>query len=117
MSASPSLAGANVVPRGAELQAGLPALGAGLRLGGAEIAVAAAVGAATVEVIRRPEVAILSTGDELVDVGATLSAYVAGLRGTDLPVFTVDVDVHDVPADVAQAAYLVLLEAAILAGA
>ena len=60
--------GENVVPAGAEAKAGDLIVPAGRRLGVTEIAAAAACGAAEVEVWTRPRVAILSTGDELVDV-------------------------------------------------
>ena len=46
-------------------RAGEPLLKAGTRLGAAEIAVLAACQCPTVEVVRRPTVAIFSTGDEL----------------------------------------------------
>lgn len=59
-------AGQNIVPRGSEAQAGKMALAAGTRLGFAELAVAAQVGAAKVECYKKPSVAILSTGDEVV---------------------------------------------------
>lgn len=61
-------AGENVVPAGAEAQAGQELLPRGVRLGAAQIALAAAAGKASVKVYRRPKVAILSTGDELVEV-------------------------------------------------
>jgi len=60
--------GENVVPSGSEAQAGMELLPRGTRLGPAQIALAAAAGAARVKVFARPRVAILSTGDELVDV-------------------------------------------------
>lgn len=60
--------GQNIVPRGAEMRQGEVALAAGTVLGASEIASAAAIGAARVEVYRRPRVAILATGDELVDL-------------------------------------------------
>ncbi|HEY6445919.1 MAG TPA: gephyrin-like molybdotransferase Glp [Acidobacteriaceae bacterium] len=62
--------GENVVPAGAEAKAGDVVVPAGRRLGAAEIAAVAACGAAEVAVFARPRVAILSTGDELVEVGA-----------------------------------------------
>lgn len=62
--------GQNIVPRGSEARAGEKLLSAGQRLGYAEMALAAQVGAAQVEVFRRPRVAILSTGDEVVAIGA-----------------------------------------------
>jgi len=63
--------GQNIVPRGAELAAGAEAMSAGIRLGAAEIAVAASVGAGDLSVYRRPRVAILATGDELVELRET----------------------------------------------
>lgn len=63
--------GENIVPQSAEAHAGDTLLQAGTRLGAAEIALAASVGAAQVHVYPRPVVAILSTGDELVEVGTT----------------------------------------------
>lgn len=61
-------AGRNVRPRGEDLQIGALAVGAGEVLGPAQIGVLASVGAATVKVHRRPRIAVLSSGDELVDV-------------------------------------------------
>jgi len=60
--------GENVVPSGAEAHAGQELLPRGARLGSAQIALAAAAGKASVKVYRKPKVAILSTGDELVEV-------------------------------------------------
>ena len=56
---------------GAEARVGEVVVQSGTRLGYAELAVAAEVGHAQLEVTRRPLVAILSTGDELVGLGAT----------------------------------------------
>ncbi|MCX7603158.1 MAG: molybdopterin molybdotransferase MoeA [Bryobacteraceae bacterium] len=64
-------AGANISPRGSSLAAGSPALEAGTRLTPASVALLAAVGAARVPVYARPRVAILPTGDELVEVDET----------------------------------------------
>ncbi len=61
-------AGENIVPLGAEARAGDVIVPAGVRLGAAQIAAAAACGYAEVEVFRRPRVMILTTGDELVAV-------------------------------------------------
>jgi molybdopterin molybdotransferase len=61
-------AGENIVPAGAEARAGQELLPIGARLGSAQIALAAAAGKASVKVYRKPKVAILSTGDELVEV-------------------------------------------------
>ncbi len=64
-------AGDNVVPQGAEARQGAVLLPAGTRLNAHGIAVAAACGYARVKVYKRLRVAILSTGDELVDIADT----------------------------------------------
>lgn len=61
-------AGENIVPAGAEAKRNDTIIPVGRRLGPAEIAAAAACGAATVRVFGRPSVAIVATGDELVEV-------------------------------------------------
>ncbi len=61
----------NVVKKGSEARAGELALKSGVRLGFAELAQAAQVGAARVQCHQRPRVAILSTGDEVVSIGET----------------------------------------------
>jgi len=64
-------AGENVVATGSELRAGAPALGAGVRLGPAQIALLASLGRAKVPVFARPTVTFFGTGDELVPVEGT----------------------------------------------
>ncbi|EJN27356.1 molybdenum cofactor synthesis domain-containing protein [Pseudomonas sp. GM78] len=64
--------GCNIRPQGQENHAGDVLLQAGKRLGPFELAVAAAQGCTHVQVVRRPRVALLSTGDELVEPGAPL---------------------------------------------
>jgi molybdopterin molybdotransferase len=59
-------AGDNVVRRGGEARAGEELLAAGTVVGAAEIALAAACGFGELRVFRRPTVAIVATGDELV---------------------------------------------------
>jgi molybdopterin molybdotransferase len=61
--------GAWVRERGSDLAEGAPLLTRGARLGPGEIGILAAQGVASVTVFRRPRVAILSTGDELRDLG------------------------------------------------
>ncbi len=61
-------AGQNIVQKGSEARAGDLALKPGLRLGFAELALAAQVGAAELLSAKRPRVAILSTGDEVVPI-------------------------------------------------
>lgn len=58
--------------QGSYYKAGEPLLTAGLRLQAAEIAILAAAQCAQVQVFRRPRVAILSTGDELVSLDRPL---------------------------------------------
>jgi molybdopterin molybdotransferase len=58
--------GQNIVPRGSEARAGQTILKPGMRLGFAELALAAQVGATQLLCAKRPRVAILSTGDEVV---------------------------------------------------
>jgi molybdopterin molybdotransferase len=58
--------GQNIVPRGSEAAAGQTILTPGMRLGYAELALAAQVGAVNLQCAKRPRVAILSTGDEVV---------------------------------------------------
>jgi molybdopterin molybdotransferase len=61
-------AGQNIVSRGREAHAGDLALQPGARLGFAELAVAAQVGASNLRCYRKPRVAVLSTGDEVVPI-------------------------------------------------
>jgi molybdopterin molybdotransferase len=60
--------GQHIVPRGTEAAAGQTILRPGMRLGYAELALAAQVGAVELRCVKRPRVAILSTGDEVVMV-------------------------------------------------
>lgn len=64
-------AGENVVPRGSEAHKGDVLLEAGTRLGPEEVALAAACGLGSVPVRPAPRVAILATGDELLDISAS----------------------------------------------
>jgi molybdopterin molybdotransferase len=64
--------GSNIRRRGEDLRAGAPLLEASQRLGAGEIGLLASQGIAAVRVHRRPQVAILSTGDELRDVSGPL---------------------------------------------
>lgn len=59
--------GADVRPIGYDVAVGQEVVPAGMRLGPAEIGLLATVGAAQVEVHPAPRVAVLSTGDELVE--------------------------------------------------
>lgn len=69
---SPMRAGQNVRPRGQETRTGETVLPAGTRLGPIEMGLCASLGAAELVVRRRPVVAVISTGDELVPPGQPL---------------------------------------------
>jgi molybdopterin molybdotransferase len=62
-------AGVNFHTPGADLRAGEKVLACGEQLGPAELGLAAALGLPRLPVFRRPRVALMSTGDELVEVG------------------------------------------------
>jgi molybdopterin molybdotransferase len=62
--------GQNIVPHGSEAASGQNVLAPGTRLGYAELAIAAQVGAAELRCFAKPRVAILSTGDEVVPIDA-----------------------------------------------
>jgi molybdopterin molybdotransferase len=68
-------AGENIVPAGAEGRRGHLLLPPGTRMDYAAIAVAAAVGRSRVLVYARPKVAVLSTGDEVVDLDVPPGAH------------------------------------------
>jgi len=67
--------GQNIVPRGSEAHAGQTILKPGMRLGFAELALAVQVGATQLQCAKRPRVAILSTGDEVVLVEEQPGAF------------------------------------------
>jgi len=69
----------NIRPRGEDVRAGACAVAAGTMLRAGEIGLLASIGAASVRVHRRPVVAIVSTGDELVDIEA-FDEVMAGRR-------------------------------------
>ncbi len=66
--------GQNVRRAGEDLARGRVALAAGTRLGAAELGLLASLGLAGAPVVRRPRVAIFSTGDEVTAPGETASA-------------------------------------------
>ena len=63
--------GENFVPRAAEARAGQLLIEPGTRLDPSTVAIAASVGKGTLRVFRKPRIAVLSTGDELVEINAT----------------------------------------------
>ncbi|TWT33114.1 molybdopterin molybdotransferase MoeA [Blastopirellula retiformator] len=60
--------GKNIMPKASSLACGVTVLPSGKRLRALEVGVLAEVGRSEVSVVPRPRVAVLSTGDELVDV-------------------------------------------------
>lgn len=69
----PVAAGNNVRPAGEDMQRGQTVLHQGTELGAGEIGVLATLGLAMVPVTRRPQVAILGTGDEVIEVDQPLT--------------------------------------------
>lgn len=67
--------GGNIGPQGSEAREGQIVLRRGTRVGYVEMAMAAMIGCAGVSVFRRPRVAIIPTGDEVVDVTASPRSY------------------------------------------
>lgn len=70
---TPPKPGANVRHPGEDVKVGEQVLRRGRTLRPADVGLLASIGLATVEVGRRPRVAIISTGDELVEVGQPLA--------------------------------------------
>ncbi|MDB5983043.1 MAG: molybdopterin biosynthesis protein [Pseudomonas sp.] len=65
-------AGQNIRPQGQETTVGEEVLVAGTRMGPIELGLAASLGRAELDVVRRIRVAVLSTGDELIEPGLPL---------------------------------------------
>jgi molybdopterin molybdotransferase len=109
-------AGRNIRARGEDIRAGAPALAAGARLDAGGVALLSALGVTRVAAHRRPRVAILSTGDELVPAerageaargravvdanGPALAAAVAAAGGIPVPLGIA----RDDPADIRERA-------------
>lgn len=68
-------AGHAVHPMGSDFPAGGTIVRAGTRLSAREIAVAASCGCAVLAVSRRPKIAVVGTGDELVEVDAIVAPH------------------------------------------
>jgi molybdopterin molybdotransferase len=71
----PAQSAQNIVPRGSEGKQGETILSAGTRLGYAELALAAQVGATQLRCASKPRIAILSTGDEVVAIDQEPGAF------------------------------------------
>ena len=78
-------AGRDVRPRGSECRAGEVVAAQGLLVRPAALGLAAAAGADTLRVIRRPGVDVFVLGDELLDSGPTRDAFVRDALGPLLP--------------------------------
>src|SRR6266852_4047538 len=90
--------GQNIVPRGSEAKAGQVLLETATRLGYPELALAAQVGEHRLQVFRRPCVAILSTGDEVVGVDEIPGPFqVRNSNGVSLGVLTALAGAQPVP--------------------
>jgi molybdopterin molybdotransferase len=70
---SPARTGQNIGRRGADISVGAPVVSAGEVLNPSRIGSLAAVGCADAEVYARPRVAILSTGNEVVEPGRSIA--------------------------------------------
>ena len=69
---TPAVVGSNIRPRGQDITRGSTVLGKGRRLRPQDMGLLASVGCAQIEVYRPLRVAIMSTGDELIEPGSAL---------------------------------------------
>jgi molybdopterin molybdotransferase len=95
------VAGTHVRPRGGDVAAGAPVLGAGVRLGAAQLGALAAAGVSSVPCVRRPRVAILATGSELARPGTELApgqVYEANSLMLAAALAAVGADIEELPA-------------------
>lgn len=89
----------NIRPRGEDIAAGAVAVARGEQLHPGHIGFLAAVGRARVSVVRRPRVAVLASGDELVDV-ERFAEVMAGARIVSSNSYALDAAVRAAGADV-----------------
>jgi molybdopterin molybdotransferase len=82
----PAHAGDHVRAAGADIAAGEVALEQGRELSPYDVALLASLGVAHVDVTRAPRVAVLSTGDELLDAGEALRP--GAIRDSNLPMLS-----------------------------
>ena len=93
--------GMHVRPRGRDVEAGDVVVAAGARLGAAQLGALAAAGVAEVACVRRPRVAVLATGSELVEPGRPLGpgqVYEANALMLDAAFTAVGAEVERLPA-------------------
>jgi len=96
---TPLRAGENVVPQGEDIARGEKALEKGTNITPAAVGLLASLGLLRVKVFKKPRVAVISTGDELLDLGEplrpgkiynsnlyTLSAQIREAGGTAFPI-------------------------------
>jgi molybdopterin molybdotransferase len=65
--------GANIFGKGKQIAKGTTVFNKGKAIGPAQISILQLLGKSAIEVIRRPEIAVISSGDELINAEATLS--------------------------------------------
>lgn len=121
----PTAPGRHIRPAGEDIAAGATAIPAGRLLRAAEIGLLAALGVARVDVTRRPRVAVISTGDELLEPGDCAGAApppgrLRDANGPALAAFVAEQGARPLALGIArdsQAALGALLERALRAGA
>lgn len=111
--------GSNVHPRSSDHAAGAVLASPGARLSGREIAIAASCGCTSVPVAALPRIALVATGDELVDIALPVAPHQirrsndAALRATLIGAgYTCVETLHlrDVPAEIERGLHRVLTE-------
>jgi molybdopterin molybdotransferase len=80
-----AVTGRHLRPAGEEAASGALLIPSGTVLGPAHLGLAAAAGADSVEVVRRPSARVLVLGDELLDRGAPTAGHVRDALGPQLP--------------------------------
>lgn len=84
---TPVTVGVGVIPAGADARAGQSLIPAGRRLGGRDVALAAALGLSRVVVRPVPRVVVMAVGSELVDGGVGRAGSGSGAAGSGAPGF------------------------------
>lgn len=118
---APARAGRHVRPAGEDVAAGTVAVPAGKLLRPAEVGLLAALGVERVPVVRRPRVAIISTGDELLAPGEALApGKIRDANGPALAAFVAQHGAEPLPPVIARDTHAALrarIEAALRDGA